>query len=192
MNNKWSKISLFFLIASFILPVLTASFLVGLSQTLGCALVGEQSSQCLVLGLNLGILIQQLIRLTWHFPLMMSPQGIVPAFIAIAIIVILIHLIFRGRQQFFWSLFCIWYIPISPSVLGMILVSFLARQGNCLLNEGNANPCYILGVNMGEAFYGASVVPWLILILLPICLFISLFYMIIYALILAMIREQSS
>ncbi len=192
MNNKLSKISLFILINSFILPIITASFLVLFSQTQGCVLVGEQSSQCLVFGLNIGILIEKFIQLTWHFPLMMSPQGILPAFIAITVIVILIHLTLRGRQQFFWSLFCIWYIPIIPSVLGIILVRFLADQGNCVLNEGNANSCLILGVNMGEAFYGASVVPWLILLLIPICLFISLFYMIIYALVLAMIREQSS
>ncbi|WP_413162800.1 hypothetical protein ACL6C3_27005 [Capilliphycus salinus ALCB114379] len=192
MNNKWSKMSLFLIINSFILPIITASFLVLFAQSQGCVLVGEESSQCLAFGLNLGMIIEKLIQITWHFPLMMSPQGIVPAFIAIAIIVIFIHLTLRGRQQFFLSLFCIWFIPIVPSVLGILLVNYLANQGNCVLNEGNANPCMVLGVDMGEAFSGASVVPWLILLLVPICLFISLFYMIIYALVLAMIREQSS
>ncbi len=189
MNKKWSKIILFLCIASFIFPIIAAIFLMIVSQILGCDLAGEESSQCLALGVNIGGLIQQFIKITWQFPLMMSPQGIFPTFVAIGIIITLIHLMFRGTKQLILSLFCIWYIPISPSVLGIILVSFLARQGNCLLNEGNANPCYILGVNMGDAFYGASVVPWLILLLVPICLFISILYAIIYALISSMLQN---
>ncbi|MDY7023158.1 MAG: hypothetical protein SWJ54_17720 [Cyanobacteriota bacterium] len=193
MNKKWLKFFLFFAIFSFILPITVAAFLLLVAQLSGCNFVGEQASQCLALGLNLGDIIEKLIHFTWQFPLMF-PQNftVIPAYFATTIIVILIHLTLRGRSSIFWSLFCIWYIPIAPSLLGIILVSILANIGNCQVNAAGPNPCSILGVDMGEAFAGAAVIPWLILVCVGINVFISFAYMILYSLVTVLFREQSS
>ncbi|MEL7035630.1 MAG: hypothetical protein AAFO04_08455 [Cyanobacteria bacterium J06592_8] len=193
MNKKWLKFFLFFTIFSFIFPISIAAFLCLIAQLNGCTFEGEQASQCLALGLNIGSIIEKLIHFTWQLPLMF-PQNftVLPAYIAITIIVIWIHLTLRGRSSVFWSLFCIWYIPIAPSLLGIILVSFLANIGNCQVNAAGPNPCSILGVEMGEAFAGAAVIPWLILVCVGINVFISFAYMILYSLVAVLFREQSS
>lgn len=193
MNKKWLNFFLFFVIFSFILPVTLAAFLILVAQLKGCTFAGEQASQCLALGLNLGGLIEKLIHFTWQFPLMF-PQNftVLPAYIATTIIVILTHVTLRGRSSIFLSLFCIWYIPIAPSLLGIILVEILAKIGNCQVNAAGFNPCSILGVEMGEAFAGAAVIPWLILVCVGINVFISFAYMILYSLVTVLFREQSS
>lgn len=193
MNGKWMKFFLFLAIFSFIFPITIAASLVLIAQVQGCTFGGEQASLCWVWGLNLGRIIDQLIQFTWQFPLMF-PQSftVVPAYMATAVIVIFIHLTLRGRQSIFWSLFCIWYIPIFPSILGIILVNILANLGNCRVSAASPNSCLILGVNMGEAFAGAAVIPWLILVCAGINVLISFAYMLIYAVVSVIFREQSS
>jgi hypothetical protein len=60
------------------------------------------------------------------------------------------------------------FIVCLLPVLGILISIGIAQANGCTLHEGFANPCVVLGVDLGGLLYGMSVMGWLGLVTLPI------------------------
>ena len=156
------------LLAGIIVPILTAFLLVWVGIASGCELAGEAAPRCVVAGVDLGWAIARLLDLTWQLPL----QFFFPFFWILAVvgILVLIHQQLRGRLRLTLALLSIGYVPLTPSVLGTLFVIRLAALGNCTINESGTSICHVFGVNMGDQFSQAMVLPWLGVVVVPIVL----------------------
>src|SRR5262249_53017902 len=66
-----------------------------------------------------------------------------------------------------WSLLVI-VVGATFPVLSMLAASAIARSHGCKLDEGNAHPCVVLGVDLGKLLYSMAVMVWLALMTVPI------------------------
>ena len=89
----------------------------------------------------------------------------------------LIHRQLRGCLRLALALLSIGYVPLAPSLLGVLFVARLAALGDCTINEGGTSICFVFGVDMGNQFSQAMVLPWLGLMVMPMGLAIALAYM---------------
>jgi hypothetical protein len=55
-------------------------------------------------------------------------------------------------------------------VLGISVAVAVARLNGCTLHEGFANPCVVMGRDIGSALYSLGVLGWLSLATLPLAL----------------------
>ncbi len=156
----------------FIWPPLMAFLLTWVGITMGCAVTG--SEVCTVSGLNIGWAIQGLLGFTWNFPLF----GFFPVLwlVTVAVSLVLIHQRLQGCLRPFLGVLSIWYLPIIPSLLGVSCIARLAELGGCQISERGTNDCLVFGVNMGDVFSTATLVPWFSLVVLPVSLILSLLY----------------
>ena len=53
-------------------------------------------------------------------------------------------------------------------ILVLLLASGIADLYGCELNEGYANPCIVLGTDIGDLLYAAAVLPWLSFFTIPV------------------------
>lgn len=170
MGKRTASVLLFLLL--FIWPPLMAFLLTWIGMATGCEVSGE--SRCSFVGLDIGWAIEGLLNLTWDFPLF----GFFPVLWLVVVVVslMLIHYQLRGCARPFWGVLSTWFLPVAPSLLGYFYVARLAELGDCQIQERGVNACLIFGVNMGDVFSTATLVPWFALAVVPVSLVISLVY----------------
>ncbi len=56
----------------------------------------------------------------------------------------------------------------SLPVISVFTASWIATSLGCVLNEGDAHPCPLHGVDLGEMLYGMAVMGWFALMTLPL------------------------
>lgn len=56
----------------------------------------------------------------------------------------------------------------AAPVLSVAASSGIASAYGCKLNEADAHPCIVLGMNIGELLYSLFVLGWLMLVTLPL------------------------
>ena len=54
--------------------------------------------------------------------------------------------------------------PIIVLLFGMAI----AEINSCVLHEGYANSCIVLGIEMGDILYATAVIPWLSFFTIPV------------------------
>ena len=62
---------------------------------------------------------------------------------------------------------CSIVLGISPLALAFLASSF-ASLNNCQLHEGFANPCHVLGIDIGGFLYSLFVLGWFTLLSIPL------------------------
>jgi hypothetical protein len=163
------------LLTSFVVPILMAFLLVWVGIGLGCEVSGEAAPSCMAAGIDLGVEIAHLLDLTWQFPLLLFfPFGWI---VSVGLVLTVIHRQLRGCLRLALALVSIGYVPLAPTVLGFLFVSRLSALGNCTINASGRSVCYVFGVDMGDQFAQAMVVPWLGLTVLPVGIVIALLYL---------------
>lgn len=55
----------------------------------------------------------------------------------------------------------------------VFLSSVIAELNGCVVNEGDVNPCMLLGVDIGELLYNMFAMGWLIIVTQPFGLFVG-------------------
>lgn len=168
-----------FLLISLLLPIIFATLLVGIGNVSGCQMIGKTAQICLVNGINIGQTIKNLVDWTWYFPVLSMfqvPILIVGLFVGL---LVSIYKSFRGWFRTLIGFFSIWYICFAPLIAGIVFVAYLSRQAQCSLNEGGVGTCYLFGLDMGSTFHTAATLPWLLIILFPLCTITSVIYIVI-------------
>lgn len=176
LQRQWL---VFLLLGSLLLPIILATLMVGVGLANGCPIMGENAPMCLVNGINLGENLKKLVDWTWYFPVMSLFEVPLLGIAMIILIQVLIYKSFRGWNRIFVALFSIWYMSFAPLIAGIIFVISVSSQAKCSLNEGGVGACYVFGVNMGNTFHTAAAIPWLLIILFPVCGLISSIYTIV-------------
>ncbi|PZD73943.1 hypothetical protein C1752_01596 [Acaryochloris thomasi RCC1774] len=171
MGKRAGPVLLFLLL--FIWPPLMAFLLTWVGMATGCEVTGE--AHCSVAGLDIGWAIEGLLNITWDFPLF----GFFPVLWLVVVIVSLsvIHHRLRGCARPFLGILSIWFLPVAPSLLGYFYVARLAELGECQIGQQGVNDCWVFGVNMGDVFATATLVPWFAVAVVPASLVISLVYL---------------
>ena len=145
-------------------------------------MIGKTAQICLVKGINIGQTIKMLVDWTWYIPVMslfQVPLLSIGLFIGL---LVLIYKSFRGWIRALVGFFSIWYLCFAPLIAGIIFVAYLSKQAQCSLNEGGVGSCYLFGLDMGSTFHTAMAVPWLLILLFPLCATTSVIYAAIIAL----------
>jgi hypothetical protein len=170
MGKRTGPVLLFLLL--FIWPPLMAFLLTWVGIAMGCGM----GDRCSVASLDVGWAIAGLLRITWHFPLF----GFFPVLWLAVVLgsLILIHQRFRGCARPFLGVLSVWYLPIAPSLLGFFCVARMAELGGCQISDQGTNDCFVFGVNMGDVFLTATLVPWFALMIVPVSLVISFVYLV--------------
>ncbi len=167
-----------FLLASLLLPLMFATLLVGVGNASGCQMVGKTAQICLVLGINIGQTIKTLVDWTWYIPVLSMFQVPILSIGLFIGFLVLIYKSFRGRARTLIGFFSVWYICFAPLIAGIVFVANLAGQAQCSLNEGGVGSCYLFGLDMGSTFHTAAILPWLLIILFPLCVITSVIYIV--------------
>ena len=141
-------------------------------HSLGCQILPSPTSSCTFLGINLGTVIKNLLRLLFalNFEL-----GIV----LFVLVLLILENISRFWLRYLLFLFFLCYIFLMPLLLDAYSITYLSQLGDCKVNEGGVNPCYIYGIDMGGLLYGVGVAMWYVFYKLPLCLFSSIAYILI-------------
>jgi hypothetical protein len=58
-------------------------------------------------------------------------------------------------------------VTLSP-VIGVAVAGSIATANGCTLNEGQAHPCIVNGVDWGETLYALGVMGWFMLVTIPV------------------------
>jgi hypothetical protein len=168
-----------FLLVSLLLPIIFATLLVGLGNISGCKMIGKTAQICLVNGLNIGQTIKKLVNWTWYFPVLSMFQVPILSIGLFVGLLVLIYKSFRGWSRALIGFFSVWYICFAPLIAGIVFVAYLSGQAQCSLNEGGVGTCYLFGLDMGSTFHTAATLPWLLIILFPLCAITSVIYVVI-------------
>ncbi|MBI3775942.1 MAG: hypothetical protein HY273_10395 [Gammaproteobacteria bacterium] len=54
-------------------------------------------------------------------------------------------------------------LPILPT----LIAAYIAKTNQCVLHEGFANPCVVLGVDIGSTLYTMGVSAWMLILTVP-------------------------
>ena len=139
-------------------------------------MTGSTAQMCLVQGVNIGETIKILVDWTWFMPALSTfeiPLLTVGLFVGL---VLLIYKSFQGWTRALVGFLGIWHFCFAPIVAGIIFVLYVSGQAQCSLNEGGVGSCYIFGSDMGSTFHTAAIIPWLLIILFPLCVTASVVY----------------
>ena len=176
LQRQWL---VFLLLASLLIPIILTLLIVGVGMASGCPIAGKNGQMCLSHGINIGQNLKKLVDLTWNFSVLSLFQVPLWSIALVIFIQVLIYKSFRGWVGVFVAVFSIWYISFAPLIAGIVVVAYLSSQAQCSLNEGGIGACYVFGVDMGSTFHTAAVLPWLLMMLFPLCGAISLIYIIV-------------
>ena len=76
-----------------------------------------------------------------------------------------------GRRVLFRLFAVLTLAPIGLWLLSVVVVMILGAGFDCTIHEGFANPCFVLGRDIGETAYGLGVfAAWGLLFVMPISL----------------------
>ena len=173
LQRQWLIV---FLLVSLLFPILVATLLVGIGNASGCQMAGKTAPICLVNGVNIGQTIKTLVDWTWYIPVLSMFQAPLLSIGLLIGVLVLIYKSFRGWTRAFVGFFSIWYMCFAPLIAGIVFVAYLAGQAQCSLNEGGVGACYLFGLDMGSTFHTAATIPWLLIILFPLCAVASVVY----------------
>lgn len=70
-------------------------------------------------------------------------------------------------RVYVWVLIVIILVALGP-LIGVVVAGGIASANGCTLHEGFANPCVVVGVDMGGLLYGLGVLGWLMLASIPL------------------------
>lgn len=173
MKHRTHPASILLILFIFIWPILMVFLLTLIGSTIGCQLAGPDAGPCWVGGMNLGNTIHSLMTIAWQFPLL----AWFPFFWILAALglLILIHHEIRGWLRPLLGLLSIWFLPIAPSWLASLYVARMAPLSNCTIGI-QSSPCWLFGVDMTTAFATVTLIPWLVLIVLPVSAALSISY----------------
>lgn len=124
---------------------------------------------CYVLGLNAGQTITRLIDLTWRsmalgmFHIPFVSMGL------FAGLFMLIRWCCPRRILMPLGIGSIWYVGFVPTIAGFVFVWFVGNAAQCSLNAGGVGDCYLFGFYTDGTFHYASVLPFAIFLLVPLC-----------------------
>ncbi|WP_155834648.1 hypothetical protein [Leptolyngbya sp. PCC 6406] len=139
-------------------------------------MVGETATVCRVAGINIGHSISLLVGWTFTFTSLII-FGIPLLGMAVLVgLLVLIYKSFRGWYRVLIGFFSVWHLGFCPPITGILFVAYFASRAQCALNEGGVGACYLFGLDVGDSFHLAAIVPWLMIILLPMCALASLVY----------------
>ncbi len=69
-------------------------------------------------------------------------------------------------RLYLWILLAILLVALGP-LIGVVIAGGIASANGCVLHEGFANPCVVLGVDVGGLLYAMGVLGWLMLATIP-------------------------
>lgn len=176
LQRQWLIV---FLLGSLLLPIMFATLLVEIGNASGCQMVGQTAQICLVKGINVGQTIKTLVDWTWYIPVLSMFQVPILSIGLFIGLLVLIYKSFQGWTRALVGFFSVWYMCFAPLIAGIVFVAYLAEQAQCSLNEGGAGTCYLFGLDMGSTFHTAATLPWLLIILFPLCAITSVIYIVI-------------
>lgn len=177
LQSPWTVIAI---LASLLLPIIFATLLVGIGNLLGCQMAGSSTQMCYLAGLNIGQTIIMFVDLTlWAvaFGIIYLPQVSIGL---LAGLLILLHFCCSKKSLMSLRLGSIWYVSMAPAIASFVFVLFVGNAAQCRLDAGGTSDCYLFGVNTGDTFYVAGMMPLVIFLLVPLCSILTAIY---YALI---------
>lgn len=72
----------------------------------------------------------------------------------------------RGRRKAYVAVAIIGLLP----AVSVVLAGLIASANGCILHEGFANPCVVLGIDLGEILYSMGVMGWIAILTVPAAL----------------------
>lgn len=74
----------------------------------------------------------------------------------------------RSEKTGFAIAFLLIVLVAAGPVIGALLAGLVAEANGCVLNEGDAHPCLILGMDVGPTLYTLFVLAWFGMMTLPL------------------------
>ena len=144
-----------------IFPVFSAMVLTLLAKGINCNFTGSTTGFCQILGQSIERALQTNINLMLSYYHTLG--------LPVWLVLIFVYHSFHGLWRILVNLICIWFVPHSPLVLGIL-------AGIPLTHDGCFYPsqCVVLGVEIDSAIFGQGVLLWSLFFTLPICALASL------------------
>lgn len=70
-------------------------------------------------------------------------------------------------RVYLWILLAVLLFALGP-VIGVVIAGTISSANGCVLHEGFANPCRVLGMDVGGFLYALGVLGWLMIATIPL------------------------